>query len=244
MSKGIIAVVSFFLTAAILVVGVSVVNASVTQKNQAQEVAPAPQDQALLQQMADRETAYRQLIDEANSRIEQLNQQVQTLNATAQVEQAKPALAPENAAQIALMAVENEDQLVQLPELVDYEGVEAYEVHMTKGLLYIDAQSGAVLFNNVPKRIDEKQAAEIAGQYLGGMDPRYAVVKIMTLNGSEIYQVNLNNYLVYIDPYGQVIKAQVYQYVDNSTNNTSGSSSSSSSSGHDDDHEEHDDDDD
>lgn len=241
MSKGIIALVSFLLTAFTLVVGVSVVNATTSK---AQQAAAAPtQDAQLLQQMAERETAYQNLIAEANNRIDSLNQEVLTLSqVTPQVEKSY-GLSPEAAAQIALLAVNNKDSLVQLPEMVDYEGSVAYEVKMTKGLLYIDADTGAILFNNVPQRIDEKKAAEIAGEYLGGMDPRYAIVKTVQLNGSDIFQVNLNNYIVYLDPYGQVIKAQVIRYTDNSsTNNTSSSSSSSSSNveHHDDDHEDDD----
>lgn len=242
MNKGIIAVVSFFLTAFVLVVGVSVVNA--TGKKAELAAAPA-QDSVLLQQMNEREVAYRALIDEANNRIETLNQQVLTLSSATAVVEAPANLAPEQAAQIALMAVNNEDSLIQLPELVGYEGNPAYEVRMTKGLLYIDAESGGVLFNSVPKRIDEKRAAEIAGEYLGGMDPRYAIVKVTQLNGSSIFEVNLNNYLVYIDPYGQIIKAQVIQYVDNSSTSSGSSSSSSNSVSQDapsEDHEEEDDD--
>jgi len=241
MNKGIIAVISFFLTAFVLVVGVSVVNASGRQNVPA--AAPV-QDTALLQQMNEREAAYRALIDEANTRIETLNQEVLTLNAAPPVVDTPVILAPEQAAQIALMEVNNEDSMIQLPELVDYEGETAYEVRMTKGLLYIHAENGTVLFNSVPKRIDEKRAAEIAGEYLGGMDPRYAIVQITELNGTPIYKVNFNGYLVFIDPYGQIIKAQVIQYVDNSTTDNGGSSSNSSSDeSHEEEHEEEHDDD-
>jgi uncharacterized membrane protein YkoI len=234
MNKGIIAVVSFFLTAFVLVVGVSVVNASGKQN-----VAAAPvQDSALLQQMSEREAAYQSLIADANTRIQTLNQEVLTLSsgtpivdAQASAAPAQAALAPEQAAQIALTEVNNEDSLIQLPELVDYQGAPAYEVRMTKGLLYIDATNGSVLFNSVPKQIDGTRAAEIAGEYLGGMDPRYAIVKVTQLNGSPIFEVNLNNYLVYIDPYGQIIKAQVIQYVDNSSTSSGSSSSSNSNNG-------------
>ncbi len=242
MNKGIIAVISFFLTAFVLVVGVSVVNASGRQN----VPDPAPvQDSALLQQMNEREVAYRALIDEANTRIETLNQEVLSLSAATPVVETPAILAPEQAAQIALMEVNNEDSMIQLPELVDYEGEAAYEVRMTKGLLYIHAENGTVLFNSVPKRIDEKRAAEIGGEYFGGMDPRYAIVQITELNGSPIYKVNFNGYLVYIDPYGQIIKAQIIQYVDNSTSDNGGSSSNSSSQdSHEDDEDEHEDDDD
>lgn len=251
MNKGLIAIVSFFLTAFILVVGVGVVNAATAlqqaKQAEATQAVVSSNEEILLQQMNEREAAYQQLIAEANARIDTLNNELVSVseqNTEPEVQQSN-LLGPDEAADIALKAVNSEDALTQLPELVNYEGRQAYEVKMTNGVLYIDAETGQVLLNTVPQRIDEIQAAEIAGTYLGGMDPRYAVVTRTTLNGTEIYKVVFNNYTVYVDPFGEVVSAQVYQYVsdDNSSTASSSSSYDDYDDDHDDDHEdEHDDD--
>ncbi|MBI9050915.1 MAG: hypothetical protein JEZ00_15950 [Anaerolineaceae bacterium] len=249
MNKGLIAIVSFFLTAIILIVGVSVVNATTALKAAKQpatvQEASISNEEVLIQQMNEREAAYQQLITEANTRIETLNNQLTANQSTAAEVQMVSLLAPDQAVNIALAAVEDDDALTQLPELVNYEGRQAYEVKMTNGVLYIDAETGVILFNNVPERINGEQAAEIVGVYLGGMDPRYAVVTKTILNGTEIYKVVFNNYTVFVDPYGEVVSAQVYRYIsDDNNNDSTGSSSSSSSDDHDDDHDEHEEDDD
>jgi type II secretory pathway pseudopilin PulG len=257
MNKGLIAIISFFLTAFILVVGVSAVNAASSlqaakQAAEAQNSSTSSNEELLLQQMNEREAAYQQLIAEANARIETLNnqmvsasQQSDSPESSAVEEQPNINLiGPDDAANIALATVNNEDTLTHLPELVNYEGNQAYEIKMTGGVLYIDAITGDVLINTVPARINGTRAAEIAGTYLGGMDPKYAVVSIAVLNGTEIYKVVFNNYVVYVDPYGQILGAQVYQYVDNSNDgsNNGASSSSTNYDDDDDDHEEEDND--
>ena len=246
MNKGLIAIVSFFLTAFTLIVGVSVVNAA-TALQQAKQVeatqaAATSNEELLIQQMNERETAYQQLIAEANTRIETLNNQLVSTTQETTISDVPQStlLGPDEAANIALQAVNGEDNLTKLPELVNYEGRQAYEVKMSNGVLYIDAETGEVLLNTVPQRIEQYQAAEIAGAYLGGMDPRYAVVTTTILNGTEIFKVVFNNYTVYIDPYGQVVSAQVYQYVSNDNSN---STVSNSDTHYDDDHnDDHDDD--
>ena len=248
MNKGLIAIVSFFLTAFILIVGVSAVNAASSLQSAKQAAATqnssTSNEELLIQQMNEREAAYQQLIADANTRIESLNNQlVSTSQQDNSIEEQNNSLiSPDQAAGIALAAVNNEDSLSQLPELVNYEGHQAYEIKMTNGVLYIDALTGDVLINTVPALITGEQAAEIAGTYLGGMDPRYAVVSTTVLNGTEIYKVVFNNYVVYVDPHGQILGAQVYQYTSNS-NTSSNSASAASSTYHDDDHDEHDDDD-
>jgi uncharacterized membrane protein YkoI len=250
MNKGLIAIISFFLTAFTLVVGVGVVNAA-TALQQAKQVeatqaAVTSNEEILIQQMNEREAAYQQLITEANARIETLNNELVSVNdqnTETEVQQIN-ILGPDEAADIALKTVNGEDALTKLPELVNYEGRQAYEVKMTNGVLYLDAETGQVLLNTVPQRIDEIQAAEIAGAYLGGMDPRYAVVTRTILNGTEIYKVVFNNYTVYVNPFGEVVSAQVYRYVSDDNSNTASSSSSYDDhhDDHDDDHDDHDDD--
>ena len=139
-------------------------------------VAPAPpsdapaadvmaQAQALIQQ---RDAEYRQLIDQANQRLQAVYQQQQAIVQAAQAAQAaqveKPALAapssapaaqpaaptfavsPDTAVSIALQAA-NGATLIRAPELVRFEGQVAYEVGFTRGVVYVDANSGQVLYN-------------------------------------------------------------------------------------------------
>jgi hypothetical protein len=76
------------------------------------------------------------------------------------------------------------------------------------------------------------------------MDPRYATVQIAVSNGSEVFKVTFNDYIVFVDKFGNVVQAQVLQYTNASTSSSNSSSSGQASySGHEDDHEEHDDDD-
>jgi hypothetical protein len=58
------------------------------------------------------------------------------------------ALTPHDAATVAL-TVAARASVVSVPELVSYEGTVAYEVRTDLGLLYVDANSGAVLYNGM-----------------------------------------------------------------------------------------------
>jgi hypothetical protein len=161
-------ILSMVLTAFVLVVGGGVI-ARVSQPEAVAAATPAAtpvvstpapdaaaQMQELIQQ---REAQYRQLIDQANQRLADLNQQL----AAKPVAQAAPAparasaaSAPAAAPQIALssdaarnIAVQaaNFATMIRAPELVRFEGKVAYEVGFTRGVVYIDASNGAVLFN-------------------------------------------------------------------------------------------------
>jgi uncharacterized membrane protein YkoI len=185
-----------------------------------------------------REAEYAAQIEAANQQIRLLSEQVQGQ----QQVKVSSNISPENAASIALQTAGEDELLLQLPELVSYEGKTAYEVQLTDGVLFIDSVSGEILFNGVPERITPEQAAEIAGVYLGGMDPRYSTVQIAVSNGIEVFKVTFNDYIVFIDKFGNVVQAQVLQYANASTN-SSNSSGQSGYSEHEDDHDEHDDDD-
>jgi hypothetical protein len=173
-------VLSVVLTAFLLVVGGAVI-ARVAQPEAAVAAMPtaapttaptvsAPstdvtaQVQELMQQ---REAQYRQLIDQANQRLADMNKQlaavqvVQTVPAApvrahasaapapAPTQSAAPqiTLSPDAARDIAVRAA-NFATMIRTPELVRFEGTVAYEVGFTRGVVYIDANSGAVLFND------------------------------------------------------------------------------------------------
>lgn len=125
--------------------------------------APAAGMAAQLQEiMQQREAQYRQLIDEANQRLAAMNQQLaaaqvaqsapaksaQAATTTRAAEPAQPAitLSAEAARNIAIDA-SNNATMIREPELVRFEGQVAYEVGFTRGVVYVDANTGAVLYN-------------------------------------------------------------------------------------------------
>ncbi len=55
-------------------------------------------------------------------------------------------LSPDQAARIAARVAPSA-KLIAVPELVDFQGTVAYEVVLNQGNVYVDAQSGQVLFN-------------------------------------------------------------------------------------------------
>ena len=174
-------VLAAVLTAFLLVFG-GAIAARVSQADAAPKQAPAApaptaepptadvmaQAQALIQQ---RDAEYRQLIDQANQRLQAVYQQQQAIAQAAQAAQAaqvaqaasaaptapssapaaQPAaptftVSPDTAASIALQAA-NGATLIRAPELVRFEGQVAYEVGFTRGAVYVDANSGQVLYN-------------------------------------------------------------------------------------------------
>ena len=126
--------------------------------------APTADMIAQLQQvMQQREAQYRQLIDQANQRLAAVNQQLAAAQAAASAPArasapaaaaaaaAQPAqpeftLSAEAARNIAINAA-NFATMIREPELVRFEGKVAYEVGFTRGAVYVDANSGAVLYN-------------------------------------------------------------------------------------------------
>ena len=167
-------ILSAVLTAFVLVLGGGIV-ARVSQPTAPAEAAPvasaptvpAPtatidgnaQVEQLLQQ---REAQYRQLIDEANQRLQQANQQLAASAAAApaarsaqsaavaapaaQAAQPTASLSAEAARNIAIDA-SGGATMIREPELVLFEGKVAYEVGFTRGVMYVDANDGTVLFN-------------------------------------------------------------------------------------------------
>jgi uncharacterized membrane protein YkoI len=109
-------------------------------------------------QLAQRDAAFQQLIQQANQRLAQANQKEQELakqveeqkKATAPApasQQPKYAVTPEQAASIALQA-EKGAVLLKQPDLVEYQQAVAYEVTLDRGMVYVDANSGKVLYDS------------------------------------------------------------------------------------------------
>jgi hypothetical protein len=239
MKKKMVFMVSLILTAFTAVIGIGVVKAI-----QETETTSVPViDAALEKQIVEREAAYQELITEANKRIEVLNSRIEEVSS---VEPTQAGISPEEAALTALQISKYQSALMGLPELVIFEDRTAYEVELTDGIMYIDFLSGELLFNNVPERVNEEQAAQIAAEFLGGMDPRYAQVKLTLLDETKIFQVSLNGYIVYLDQFGTILRAQAIQYNEVQTASNSGSVQQTSNNQDDDskEHEEHDEEDD
>lgn len=177
---------------------------------------PTDQTAANLQQIyATREATYQALIAQANQEIETLNNNVAALQQQKQVSPAASTITADRAAQIALSAAGNQESLLSMPGLVNYEGKTAFEVSLQDGQVYIDAVSGQILFNGVVPKITARQAGEIAGQYLGGMDPKYASIKEVAINGTQVFRVTFSgdrDYIVFVDLTGKVIRAQILDY--------------------------------
>jgi uncharacterized membrane protein YkoI len=110
-------------------------------------------------QIAQRDAAFQQLIQQANQRLAQANQKEQELaKQLEEQKQAAPAPAPmslqpkytvtpDQAASIAQEA-EKGAVLLKQPELVSYQGTVAYEVTLDRGMVYVDANTGKVLYDS------------------------------------------------------------------------------------------------
>ena len=116
-----------------------------------------PQVEALLQQ---REAQYQAQLTAANNRLQEAYAQQQAL--AAQLEQAQSvapsasasaattstgyAISAEQAVLLAL-SVAPGNSAAYLPDLVSFQGIPAYEVALSGGLVYVDANTGDVLYN-------------------------------------------------------------------------------------------------
>lgn len=171
----------------------------------------------------EREAAYQQALAEANSRLDQANQQlVEATQPPLAVPAAIPVVTPviyavtaEQAQTLALTRVPGAT-LMSPVAVVSYQGVPAYEVILDQGTLYIDAQSAAVLADGtvlptgVPGgQISAEQAAEVALAYHGSGTVR--TTELERERGVLVYEVKLNDGSeIYVDATtGQVVYAKI-----------------------------------
>jgi uncharacterized membrane protein YkoI len=140
-------IIAVMLTAFVLVVGGAVVGRITQQEKPPAETAVV--QQLAVQQLMERESAYQDLARLANERLQQAYTKLQLQSQTqAQVTATTPAFlfSPEQAANIALQAAPGA-ALSSIPELVNFQGIMAYKVTLNTGIMYIDANSGQVLYN-------------------------------------------------------------------------------------------------
>ena len=135
MKNRVIVTLSVFLTAVLIVFGVGVSKAVANRNN--------PQSAGVAETVAyytTREAQYQQLIADANNTITQANQQIMALQGQTSPTEASYAVSIEQAVQLANAAAG--ESTAQVPTLVNYSGVAAYEVVYPDGKLYIDANTG------------------------------------------------------------------------------------------------------
>ncbi len=204
--------VSIFISAVVLVVIGGVTSNVLASRTS----SPAPsQDQIKAYQ--DREASYQQLIQQANDQLAKANAQLQSLQTQVvqlQVQPTVPAapdpnVTAEKAGQIASSAAGPGEQPKQSPALVDFQGKTAYEVSFDKGLVYVDAQTGEVLFNGtVPPQINADKAGQIVADYLGNS----AILKVdqVTIKNVPLFRVIFKNgTLAWVDQTGQITDIQM-----------------------------------
>jgi uncharacterized protein YpmB len=206
MKNRITVVLSIFVTVLMLVVGLGVSRA-VANRNSNQSTGVAE----TVAYYTTREAQYQQLITDANNTITQANQEIQVLQgqAPAQVSATVSpyAVSLEQALQLANTAAG--ENTTQAPTLVNYSGIAAYEVVYPTGKLYIDANTGSVLYNGVmaAKTISAQQAAQIAINYTG--NAQVAAVDSGNYNSLPAYRVTFNNgQIVYMNVYGTILAVQ------------------------------------
>ena len=175
----------------------------------------------VVSKIALREADYQKLIELANQRIQTLSVQVQACSSVSEnignfensdgIE-TQNKLTAQEALAFAFQAAGNDHVLSGTPKLVSFQGTPAFEIPFVDGIMYIEASSGSVLFSNVLSQINEQQAIDAMAGYLGVKNTSNAVVKKVSVDGTDSYKVIINNYVVYVDQYGAVTKLQVYHY--------------------------------
>ena len=181
MNQKVALLVAGILTAFLLVIGgglagrltqSAAASAPTTVATEAAPVAQIDPASQIIAQLQTREAAYQHLIDQANQRLQQAYDQQQAtiaqINQTRSAAPARPApqpatvaaapaqpaaptLSADAAINIAIDASGGK-RIIRNPELVMFENHVAYEIGFTNGAIYVDAYSGAVLYNGVTAR--------------------------------------------------------------------------------------------
>jgi uncharacterized membrane protein YkoI len=144
MSQRIALFLSIALTAFVLVV----IGAAISIGRQVQAAAVSPTlDPQLLAQLQTREASYQAMIEQANIQLQAASETpLATVTPAPEPTEADYPISPDLAAYLALSVAPNA-YLVKPPELVIYHGRVAYEVTLSTGRVYVDANNGAILWN-------------------------------------------------------------------------------------------------
>ncbi len=185
------------------------------------------QDNQQLAQAYQHITQANQRIEQANQQIVQANSEIKSMQAQlSQIQQAPSrsvsaqtatstsgasnsaavtaAITTDQATQAAQQLVGTGLTVLQPAALVDYQGKVAYEVTFDKGLVYVDASSGAILFNGTgPAQITADMAAQIASDYLNNKN--ILQVDQVPVGNRLLFRVIFKNgYIAYLDMTGQI----------------------------------------
>jgi hypothetical protein len=227
--------ISIFVSVFIITIGIGVITKVSADNNPQVDLSQTVDATAIAQ----REQEYQEIIAQANQQIELANQQIATLaneiTSQSSVESTFEAtstylFSPEQASAIAQQIAGVPPK--NMPELVSFSGIPAYEVIYGNGKVYVDANTGAVLFNGLQKamtNITSEQALYIAVNYLKTSQP--VSMNTSTFNGTQVYVVLFaDGQSVYVDLTGKVVAVQM------------ASPAQAQSNSEDDDHSESDDD--
>lgn len=201
-------IISAVVTAALITVGIGVIHN--VNANNNQTVATAT---ATTAQLSDREQAYQQLLADANAKISLANQQIEELvnqlptetSATVEPYLFSSQQAAALAANIAGVAPQ------ALPELVNFNNTPAYEAVYANGKIYIDANTGRILYNGLQAKVTSvtpEQALNIAMRYLNRSDA--ISIDVAPLNGTNVYVIGFaDGTRVYVSVSGQVVAIEM-----------------------------------
>jgi len=210
---------SAFITAVILIVIGAVTSTVMANQAASQAVVETVPSLEELQAYQEREAAYKQLIEQANQQLEQANVELQAMQQ--QINQLQPqitadqppaaqeiSISTQQAREIAGKTAEIGLKPLKDPELVSFEGKAAFEIVYELGSIYIDAQTGEVLFNGtVPQIVTPEQAAQIASDYL--QNKAILQVDEIPFRGAQIYRVIFKDgTLAFLELTGQITYIQ------------------------------------
>ena len=158
-------------------------------------------------------------------------------------------ISADQAAEFGLAAAGAGESLAGVPEIVNFNGVTAYEVRMQDGnMVYLSALDGTLLYNSITGSekpvVSPDQALLIAINYL--QYDQVVSIALKTYNNQPAYLIRFwNGANVYESLSGEIVAIEYIQYASgNSSNPTSSETSSGGSSGgsseneHDDDEED------
>jgi uncharacterized membrane protein YkoI len=228
--------VSIALTAFILVIVGSVVSNAAARGGNGSTLGSDPQIQ---QAILEREATYNQMLEEANSRIADLQAELDNLQ-DAGAGGAEVNVSLEEAAQIAGDVAASGATSLGDPELVSFEGTVAYEAPYEEGNIYVAADTGEVLFNGTivlePARVTAQEAAQIASNYLN--NTKVSKVNMTLLNGELVFAIRFKNGdVVFVSDTGNLLLVRL-------ESSEQGSNGGSSGEGEHEEEHEHEDDDD
>jgi hypothetical protein len=142
------------LTAFVLVVGGAVAG----RVSQTQQAANATSTADVAALMLQRDAQYQALIEQANAQLaEAYNSNVVQAAPTqepvvqATAEPTPDLITPQEAMSAAVLSVPGA-KILRTPELVNFQGTVAYEVRLDKGVVYIDASNGALLYDGTAQQ--------------------------------------------------------------------------------------------